>query len=183
MKQLTQYIQEKLKINSKSKINHYQYKPKNRKELVEIISKKYQDNKEDLDLNDIDISNIKDLSYLFELIQPIKVDMNLWNTSHVTDIHGLFWNNTVTKEIHIENWDVSNVETAYGAFYFCNKLTELNLDNWDFSSCTEFDLMFKGCENLDTHFTDNWKMPTHVITADNMFEGCKYKPKWYKGET
>lgn len=182
MKQLSEHITEALKINSKSKVNAYVYQPKNRRELIDIISKKYQNNKKEdmLDLNDIDVSKVTDLSYLFELIKPKRVDMNMWDTSRVTDIHGLFWDNDVVEEIHIEDWDVSNVKTAYGAFYFCENVKELNLNKWNFKSCEEFDLMFKGCEKLDTHFTDNWKMPTHVITTDNMFEGCKYAPKWYE---
>ena len=192
MKQLNNFILEKLKINSKSKINQYNYFPKDKKELIEIIKKKYQEiqkpniygnltpPKDILDLNDIDISKITDLSYLFEYIKPIKVDMNNWDVSHVTDIHGLFWTNNIVEEIHIENWDVRNIESVYGAFYFCTNIKELNLDNWEFKKCTEFNLMFKGCEKLDTHFTDNWTMPTtHHITTNEMFEGCKYKPQWY----
>ena len=181
MKQLNKFITEKLKINSKSKINQYQYFPKNKKELIAIIKKKYEENNKSnmLDLNDIDISKITDLSYLFENIKPIKVDMNNWDVSHVKDIHGLFWVNKIVEEIHIENWDVRNVESVYGAFYFCTNLKELNLDNWKFEKCTEFDIMFKGCEKLDTHFTDNWIMPTHPIMANEMFKGCKYTPQWY----
>ena len=179
MKQLQDYINEKLHI---SQYKNYKYHPKNRQELVELIAKKNQDIKKGdmLDLNDIDVSEITDICYLFENIKPVKVNMNNWNVSNVTDIHGLFWNNRITEEIHIENWDVRNVESAYGVFYFCTKVKKLDLDKWNLSSCKEFDLMFKGCENLDTHFTDNWKMPTHEITADGMFEGCKYIPKWYK---
>ena len=182
MKNLKDIISEKLIINKNIKINKYNYFPKNRRELTEIVTNKYKDLKdknEVLDLNDIDVSKIKDLSYLFELIYPKKVDMNNWNVSNVTDIHGLFWNNQIIEEVHIEDWDVRNVETAYGAFYFCKNIKELNLDNWEFNKCTEFDLMFKGCKELDTHFTDNWKI-TQTITCDNMFKGCKYAPKWYK---
>lgn len=192
MLNLNNYIFEKLKITKDTKINQYQYFPKNKKELIAIIKKKYEEmqkpdihgypihSNDILDLNDIDVSKITDLSYLFENIKPIKVDMNNWDVSHVTDIHGLFWVNKIIEEIHIENWDVRNVESAYGAFYFCTNIKELNLDNWEFEKCTEFDIMFKGCEKLDTHFTDNWIMPTCTITTDNMFEGCKYIPKWYK---
>jgi hypothetical protein len=183
MKNLKDIISEKLIINKNIKVNEYHYHPINRRDLVEVVSKKYKDLKsknEILDLNDIDISKVHDLSYLFELIKPKKVNMNNWDTSNVTDIHGLFWNNDIIEEIYIEDWDVSNVETAYGSFYFCKNLKKLNLKSWNFKSCTEFDLMFKGCEQLDTKFTDTWKMPTHVITVDQMFDGCKYRPKWYK---
>ena len=183
MKNLKDIVSEKLIINKNIKINTYNYFPRNKRDLVYIVNDKYNDLKnknEVLDLNDIDTSKINDLSYLFEEIKPIKVDMNNWDVSNVKDIHGLFWNNEITEEIHIENWDVSKVESVYGAFYYCTNVKKLDLDKWDLRSCKEFNLMFKGCENLDTHFTDNWKMPTHPITTGNMFEGCKYKPKWYK---
>lgn len=180
MKKLKDIIVEKLRL-TKNKVQEYNYHPKTKEELSTIIWKKYKNRKDDiLNLNDIDISKIEDLSYLFEHIHVKTIDINEWDVRRVKDIHGLFWTNDTVEEIHIEDWDVSNIESTYGAFYFCTKIKELNLDNWEFNKCTEFDLMFKGCENLDTHFTDNWKMPIHPITADEMFEGCKYIPKWYK---
>ena len=182
MKQIIEFINEKLIINKNIKINKYNYFPKNRRELIDIIVKKYQDlddKNEILDLNDIDISKVTDLSHVFELVYPKKVNMNNWNTSNVTDIHGLFWQNKTIEEIHIDDWDVSKVKNATGAFYRCSNLTKLDLKNWDLKNCIEFDLMFKGCEQLDTKFTDYWNI-TQKITCVSMFEGCKYKPKWYK---
>jgi len=179
MKKLNQFITEKLRLGRN--IQKYNYHPKTFKELREIVYERAKTNKDDiLDLNDIDISNIDNLSYLFERVDIKAVDMNNWDVSHVKDIHGMFWCNDNIEEIYIDEWDTSNIESFYGTFYKCKKLNILDLSNWKFDKCTEFDLMFKGCEKLDTHFADNWTMPTHPITANEMFEGCKYIPKWYQ---
>ena len=74
----------------------YKYFPQNKEELVDIVRKKIDENKfgnESLlfpDLYDIDISNITDLSNLFNIIDlpncPIKLDLHTWNVSNVTNM-------------------------------------------------------------------------------------------------
>ena len=68
MKNLKDIISEKLEINEKLiinkniKIHNYNYQPKNRRELIDIVSNKYKDLKdknEVLDLNDIDVKTAK----------------------------------------------------------------------------------------------------------------------------
>ena len=63
MKSLTQFIQEKLIIKKKS--SNYKYFPETRKELKDIILQRIKEEGNEVDLNDIDVSNITDMSYLF----------------------------------------------------------------------------------------------------------------------
>ena len=65
MKSLTHYIQEKLVIK-KNKSTNYKYFPKSKKELKEIIKKRIEYEGNEVDLNDIDTSNITDMSGLFK---------------------------------------------------------------------------------------------------------------------
>ena len=68
MKSLAHYIQEKLIINSLQeklvikKSNKYKYFPQSKEELKEIITKRIKDEGNEVDLNDIDVSNIKNMS-------------------------------------------------------------------------------------------------------------------------
>ena len=64
MKSLVNYIQEKL-IIKKGKSNNYNYFPKTKKELQDIILKRIKEEGNEVDLNDIDVSNITDMSDLF----------------------------------------------------------------------------------------------------------------------
>ena len=62
MKSLTHYIQEKLLIK-KSKYNYF---PKTKKELKDIILQRIKTEGNEVDLNNIDVSKITDMSSLFE---------------------------------------------------------------------------------------------------------------------
>ena len=62
MKSLVHYIQEKLVI----KKSNYNYFPETKKELKAIIKQRIKDEGNEVDLNDIDVSNINDMSDLFE---------------------------------------------------------------------------------------------------------------------
>ena len=64
MKSLKSYIQEKLVIK-KNKVTNYNYFPETKKELKSIIKKRIEQEGSEVDLNDIDVSNITDMSYLF----------------------------------------------------------------------------------------------------------------------
>ena len=64
MKSLTYYIQEKLVIKKSKRID-YKYFPETKKELKLIIKKRIKDEGNEADLNDIDVSNITDMSALF----------------------------------------------------------------------------------------------------------------------
>jgi len=182
MKLINNFITEKLVINKNIKINQIEYFPKNFNELKKIITKRALDSNDGvLDLNDIDISKIINLSYLFENINNIKsVNINNWDTSKVTDIHGLFWCNKSVEEIYMNDWDTSNIESFYGAFYHCENLKTLDLSKWKFDKCEKTDLMFANCSKLDLSFTENWDIDIDNVNCGDMFKNCNNPPKWYK---
>ncbi len=88
MKSLTNYIQEKLVIK-KRKIVDYKYFPKTTKELDRIVQKRIKEEGNEVDLNDIDTSNITDMSYLFSN-SNFNDDVSSWNVSNVTNMRGMF---------------------------------------------------------------------------------------------
>lgn len=179
MKTLNNFILEKFKINSKN-IKNNKYIVKDKNELLKIISKRALDSKDSiLDLNDLDISNVKELSYLFETVKVKSVDMNEWDVSHIKDIHGLFWCNRNIEEVFISDWNTSNIESFYGVFYSCENLKKLDLSNWKFDNCKEIDLMFANCINLDVSFANNWDIKDNVNMGD-AFRECNSYPKWYR---
>ncbi len=108
-------------------------KPKNKAELSKLIKKKRQY------LGDIDISNIKDLSYLFEPTEKKVWDVDEFINEPVqrTDFGG------------IEKWDTSHVEDM--SYMFCS---------FDFTQIPEDSPLFKWISNLNT---------SNVINMNGMF--------------
>ena len=65
MKALKLYIKEALHINKDTKGDYYNYHPKTKDELNELIEKLIEERGKNADLNDIDVSAITDMSYVF----------------------------------------------------------------------------------------------------------------------
>ena len=105
MKTLQNYITEKILINKNSKIV-YNYYPKTKEELRKIIKQKIESEGNECDLNDIDTSNITDMSYLF-LESEFNGDISNWDVSNVIDMRYMFANSKFNGDI--SKWDVSNV--------------------------------------------------------------------------
>ena len=115
MKTLQNYITEKILINKNSKIA-YNYHPKTKDELKDIIKQKIESEGNECDLNDIDTSNITDMSNLFAY-SHFNGDISRWNVSKVTNMSGMFYGSKFNGDI--SNWDVSNVKFKLDIFYNC----------------------------------------------------------------
>ena len=83
MKEIAKFIKEGLKITSKTKVN-YKIKIKNILQLKKEISNKLKESKNILDLTDLDISDLDDLSHAsYAILNIKKVDVTGWNASNV----------------------------------------------------------------------------------------------------
>ena len=114
MKSLKNYIQEKLII----KKNKYKYFPKTKQELKAIIKKRIEKEGNEVDLNDIDVSKITDMSGLFRG-SNFDGDISNWDVSNVTNMNYMFYKCT-NFNTDISDWDVSNVKFLYDIFLYCN---------------------------------------------------------------
>ena len=148
MKSLTHYIQEKLVI----KKNKYKYFPQTKEELKEIIEKRIKEEGNEADLNDIDVSNITDMSYLFL---------------------------STNFSCNVSNWDVSNVTNMKEMFCGCKKFNS-DISNWDVSKVTDMSNMFFWCEAFNQDISA-WNI-SNIKYSLNMFYNCpikeKYKPNF-----
>ena len=139
MKSLTHYIQEKLIIK---KSNNYKYFPQTKKELKDIILQRIKTEGNEVNLNDIDVSNITDMSRLF-LSTDFNGDISNWNVSNVTDMSDMFsWCKSFNQDI--SNWDVSNVTDMYSMFYYCKAFNQ-DISNWDVSNVKDHRFIFTNC--------------------------------------
>ena len=82
MKSLKRYIQEKLII----KKNKYNYFPETKEELQDIIKQRIKAEGNEVNLNNIDVSKITDMSNLFSM-SDFNGDISKWDVSNVTDMN------------------------------------------------------------------------------------------------
>ncbi len=71
----------------------------------------------DADLNNLDVSKLTDLSYLFK-DHPFRGNISKWDVSNVTDMTCIFFNSQVNCDI--SQWDTSNVIDKSWAFDHSN---------------------------------------------------------------
>ena len=140
MKNLKDIIQERLHINKDTGNHSYNYHPKTYDELKELVNQLIEERGNDADLNDIDTSEITDMSYMFTY-SKFNGDISNWDVSNVKNMQEMFYNSKFTGENgDISNWDVSNVNNMkymFGYSYFNG-----DLSNWDVSNVQYMDYMF-----------------------------------------
>ena len=116
MKSLPQYIQEKL-IIKKSKSNNYKYFPETKEQLKDIILQRIEAEGKEVNLNNIDVSKITDMSHLFANTD-FNGDISEWDVSNVKNMSYMF-SNCESFNQDISNWDVSNVVDSDNMLYNC----------------------------------------------------------------
>lgn len=190
MKHVYTYITEALHINKNTTSKEYSFFPKNKDELIQIISNKFEEqvdqkNIEDnsvLNLNDIDVSEIKDFSELFNKIynnttytarlNSTTVDISEWEMSQATDLSYMFKNCEYIEEIKLSDWNVTNVRKFIGMFSLCDKLKTLDLSKWKTLSAQNMKYMFNKCEKLETiGDISKWNIK-QVLDFNHMFDQC-----------
>jgi surface protein len=92
-----------------------------------------------LNINNWDVSNVTDMSYMFRGVKLSTLNLNNWNTSNVTRMQMMFYNCSNLSNLYISNWDVSKVTTFEEMFWDCPSLTNIDFSNWDFSSAIQPD--------------------------------------------
>ena len=141
MKQLNQFILEKLKINKNSKFT-YKYRPKYKGELMDLLDKLIKERSYEGDFNDIDTSEITDMSMLFSFSRnKFNGDISDWDVSKVKDMRFMFCDTKFNKDI--SNWDVSRCENMY--YMFNNSEFNEDISCWDVSKVKDMKGIFDGC--------------------------------------
>ena len=205
MKSLSQFIQEKLiikKNNKKNKMDNYKYFPETKEELKDIILQRIEAEGSKVNLNDIDVSKITDMSNLFEDLN-FNGDISEWDVSNVKNM-GFMFSECEHFNQDISQWDVSNVENMFAMFFDCNHFNQ-NISVWDVSNVENMSYMFDGCKLFNQDISQwnvsnvkymasmfynsksfnqdlsQWNV-SNATDINNIFDNCpieeKYKPKF-----
>ena len=167
------------KVDIKNKTNNktnYTVQPKNKDELMYIITSTFKIKQ--YDLNFIDTSKITDMSELFININH-NFDVSKWDVSNVTNMSQMFYY-CKNFDCDLSNWDVSNVKDMSYMFTYCFKFN-CDLSNWDVSNVTNMKHLFNGCSIFIGEGLENWDV-SKVTDMRYMFNDCDILtiPSWYK---
>ena len=180
MKQIKNYINERLHITTKS---FYSCQPKTWDELRKIIIQRIKDEGPECNLNDIDVSNITDMSDLFsaekyngeEIFINFNGDISQWNVSNVENMWYMF-RECKKFNCDISRWNVSNVKHMEQMFRGCKKFN-CDISRWDTSNVENIYSMFYNCKSFKQNL-NNWNV-SNVKDMNYAFYNCPTQPKWY----
>jgi surface protein len=181
MKTINTYINEKLQLTNK---RTYTCQPNDKYELREIIIQRIKVEGQDCDLNDIDVSKITDMSYLFdagdnEIFKDFNGDVSLWDVSNVENMR-LMFNRCHKFDCDISMWDVSNVKNMRCMFNKCYEF-DCDISKWDVSNVEIMYNMFKDCKKFKQNL-NGWDV-SNVQDMYYAFYNCPTKPEWYDKDT
>ena len=97
-------------------------------------------------LEDWDVSNVKDMSGMFEECEKFNCDLSNWDVSSVKDMTAMF-SGCEKFNCDLSKWDVSSVENMISMFMGCEKFN-CDLSKWDVSGVENMTSMFWGCKSL-----------------------------------
>ena len=163
-----------------------------KEQLVQFIDEAIEENGLNCDLNFIDVSNVTDMSHLFEtecfwdddgneipedqmtLEQKrlssrrlFKGDISQWNVSNVTNMNSMFSDSQFNGDI--SQWDVSNVTDMSNMF--SSSQFNGDISQWNVSNVTKMNQMFWGsCFDGDI---SQWDV-SNVTSMSGMFYESRF---------
>lgn len=104
-----------------------------------------------IDVSELNISNIKDLSYYFRGCSSLySLNIEYWDTKEVRNFSGMFTGCSSLPELRLYFWDTRKVITMANMFAGCINLKDLRLNGWNTQSVNIMANMFAGCSAI-TH--------------------------------
>ena len=156
--------------------------PANNENIKEMIKKSVESLGVDANLNFIDVSNVTNMSRLFE-DSKFTGDICHWNVSNVTDMSYMFAGSSFNGDI--SHWNVSNVTDM--SYMFAGSSFNGDISYWNVSKVTNMERMFyeyDGNEDIQNPFDgdlSSWRISIDKTETKEMFEFCKIpfqnKPK------
>ena len=163
-------------MNGKRHKEGYYIPSGKREHLVYLIASLIDLRGNDCNLNDVDVSNIKNMTRIFAA-HDFQGDVSGWNTSSVTNMESMFsgcnhFNGDLSK------WNVSKVRNFEKMFYHCYVFNG-DISGWKLntkkapigsSSYIKTDSMFEDCHRFNCDIS-KWDV-SNIISAHHMISWC-----------
>ncbi|GAB6073691.1 BspA family leucine-rich repeat surface protein [Nautilia lithotrophica] len=117
-------------------------------------------------LNDWNVSSVTNMSHMFDGATNFNQPLNNWNVSNVKYMNGMF-KNAWNFNQPLDNWNVSKVENMSEMFYYATNFNQ-PLNNWNVSNVKYMNGMFLGAYSFNQPLND-W----NVSKVENMSEMFK----------
>lgn len=184
-------------IHITSQTKSLRLRPTSNAELRSLIEQELERQGPDADLNFIDVSFVKDMSYLFEGCDEFvgtglenwdvgnvynmshmfedalsfNGDLSKWNVSNVTTMSWMFESAISFTGIGVENWDTGNVVCMYRMFNKA-KVFNGNISRWNVSKVVDMRWMFDSARLFTGTGLENWDI-SNVKRMDCIFYNTK----------
>lgn len=150
--------------------------------MENIIRETIEKEGNNCDLNFIDTSGIKNMSYLFEdpKFRDFNGDISKWNVSNVTDMRGMFFFSKFNGDI--SKWDVSNVQ-LFNCMFYNNGVFSGDLSKWNVTKkARDFANMFNNAVKFNSDISGwdvsgAWNMAEMFLNAPSFNQNLD---KWVK---
>ena len=151
----------------------YEYFPETREELKEIVRMEIEkQGGVNVNLNMIDTSKITDMSNMFDRYTSLQtLNVSGWDVSNVIDMSFMFDKCTSLQTLDVSGWDVSNVIDMSFMFDKCTSLQTLDVSRWDVSNVKDMKYMFNRCKSLHS-YTTMWNIRTNNV--NDMYHNSPY---------
>jgi surface protein len=165
----------------------------NNNNIRKVVNNLLENLGDDVDLNFLDVSNVTNMSYVFNGCENFNGDLSKWDVSNVTTMYDMFYgcdnfNGDLSKwdvsnvtnmsfmfygcknfNCDLSKWNVSNVTTMYGIFSWCHSFNG-DISKWDVSNVSNMSYMFNECSNFNCDIS-NWNV-SNVTNMSYIFKGC-----------
>jgi surface protein len=144
----THEIKKLLILNYNLKTNRCDYFPKTNDELEYLINNMINKFGNEVDLNDICVSNINYFKSIFFWKNFFNGDVSEWDVSRGLNFESMFYGCEVFNS-DLSKWDVSNGKYFMCMFLGCKRFN-FDLKDLDVSKGKYFDYMFYSCDSFDS---------------------------------
>ena len=120
-------------------------------------------------ISEWDVSNVTNMSSLFEEANQFNQPLNEWDVSKVTSMRNMFFNAKMFNQ-PLDKWDISKVTDMGNMFTFAGKFNQ-PLNDWKVSNVTNMRAMFDGASIFNQPL-NKWNV-SNVTNMEGMFRNAK----------